>query len=464
MFEVAGPVSGSSAGTSASHSGSSASAPGSASHARTSRTASRVIGVWPRSDAADVAAALGAARAAAAAWSSAGIETRRGILERAARELASAPDAENLLAARIGADPSEVAPHGDALVPRLAHALVDPAGVVSNPRAAEPGLCLFAPAWSELYESPAAALFALLLLGRTTIFVSDPHAPMIADAFAAAFERAHLPRGVLSVVHDDGDDALRAVFASGGPTYVLGSGYPGRIRRLEKLAASSGVSGFGAGAGARVAEPDRGPDRSTDRANCRALDLRILRSRALSLRSSDDLDARAEEVERRSFGRSATFSGQLPGQLARVACPERSFSRFTEILLARLRKSADALRPIPLVEKSSADLLRRVRYLGLDENATLIFDGGDALNGNGAHGSEAGAQGPAPRSSSIGEDAILAPTVFTNVEERMRIASFGRPIPVLCLLRVGSDGEAESLALRLDRDVPAEDLALDPPE
>jgi acyl-CoA reductase-like NAD-dependent aldehyde dehydrogenase len=105
-----------------------------------------------------------------------------------------------------------------------------------------------------------------------------------------------------------------------------------------------------------------------------------------------------------------------------------------------------------------------VRFLGLDENATLIFDGGDAVNGSAANGPEPTAQAPAPRSSSIGEDAILAPTVFTNVEERMRIASFGRPIPVLCLLRAGSDGEAEALSLRLDRDVPAEDLSLDPPE
>jgi aldehyde dehydrogenase (NAD+) len=415
---------------------------------RASRPPQRVLGTWPRSSAADVAGALSAARAAAAAWSSAGIERRRLVLERAARELASGPDPGNLLAARIGADPSEIAPHGNALAPQLARALVDPSGVLSNPRAAEPGLCLFAPAWGELYEAPAAALFALLLLGRTVVFVSDPHAPMIADAFAAAFERADLPRGVLSVVHDDGEDALRAVFASGSATYVLGSGYPGRIRRLEKLAASSGASGFGAGVGEAA----------------RALDLRILRSRALSLRSSDDLAARAEEVERRSFGRSATFSGQLPGQLARIACPERTFSRFTEILLARLRKSADVLRPIPLVERSSADLLRRVRFLGLDENATLIFDGGDALNGSAVHDPDSGSPAPPPRSSSIGEDAILAPTVFTNVEERMRIASFGRPIPVLCLLRAGSDAEAEALASRIDRDVPAEDLALDPPE
>ena len=444
MFEVAGPAL---PGTPAS--GTASSGPS----VRSGRPVSRVLGTWPRSGASDVAAALGAARSAAASWSSAGIDRRRGILERAARELAAAPDPGNLLAARIGADPSEIAPHASGLPSRLARALADPSGVLQNVAAAEPGVALLAPAWCELFEAPSAALFALLLLGRTVVLVSDPHAPMIADAFAAAFEHADLSRGVLSVVHDDGEDVLRSVLGSGTATCVFGSGYPYRIRKLEKLAASGlrggdGATGFGAGVGSSP----------------RAAELRIVRSRSLSLRATDDLDARAEEVERRSFGRSETFSGQLPGQLARVVCPERAFSRFTELLLARLRRSADVLRPIPLVEKGSADLLRRVRFLGLDENATLIFDGSDAANGSAGAGAETHAPATAPRSSSIGEDAILAPTVFTNVEERMRIASFGRPIPVLCLLRAGSDGEAEALAHRLDRDVPAEDLALDAPE
>jgi acyl-CoA reductase-like NAD-dependent aldehyde dehydrogenase len=58
---------------------------------------------------------------------------------------------------------------------------------------------------------------------------------------------------------------------------------------------------------------------------------------------------------------------------------------------------------------------------------------------------------------------MLAPTVFTNVEERMRLTLLGRPLPLLCLLRVPDDAQALALAERLDREVPAEDLALDAP-
>jgi acyl-CoA reductase-like NAD-dependent aldehyde dehydrogenase len=453
VFEVSGP----------------ASAASGALSSRPGRPPARSLGTWPRSGSADVAAAVEAALSSAESWRSLGSERRRAIVARAAEELAREPDPKGLFAARIGADPSEVSPHGRGIPAHLAPALDDPAAAVANPRAAEPGLLLFAPAWCELYESPALSLFSALLLGRTVVFMSDPHAPMIADAFAAALDRAGLPRGVLSVVHDDGDDALRAAFAGGAATWVVGSGYPGRVRRLEKLASCGPPADFGAGV------------RAT--ARCFA-ELRILRSRTLVLDSGHDLDARADEVARHAFGRSATLSGQLAGQIARVVCPERRFSKFTETLLARLRSSADVLRPIPLVERASVDLLRRVRFLGLDENATLIFDGGDALANRsaGAPSSPAVAEtrSPAPESTSrapesstrtpesasrtLGEDAILSPTVFTNVEERMRISSFGRPIPVLCLLRAGTDEDARAIAGRLDRDVPAEDLSLDPPE
>lgn len=419
---------------------------------RAGRPPARSLGTWPRSGSADVAAAVEAARSSAASWASLGPESRRTILSRAAEELARDPDPKSLFAARIGATPDEVAPHGAGIPERVERALADPAAAVANPRAASPGLLVFAPAWCGLYESPAAALFSALLLGRTAVFVSDPHAPMIADAFAHALDRAGLPRGVLSVVHDDGDDALRAAFATGAATWLVGSGYPGRVRRLEKLATSAPPADFGAGVHATGGL---------------FVELGILRSRSLGLRSGEDFAARAEEIARSAFGRSATLSGQLPGQVARVVCPERSFSRFTETLLALLRSSTDVLRPIPLVERASVDLLRRVRFLGLDENATLIFDGGDALASRAASAPAppaAEARAAEARSPAITEDAILSPTVFTNVEERMRIASFGRPIPVLCLLRAGTDEEARALAGRLDRDVPPEDLSLDPPE
>jgi acyl-CoA reductase-like NAD-dependent aldehyde dehydrogenase len=274
---------------------------------------------------------------------------------------------------------------------------------------------------------------------------------MIGDALATALERAGLPKGVLSVVHDDGEDALRAALQSGAASYVRASGYPNRIRRLERLAAGGNGAEFGSGL-----------SRSSTAAPGPALEMRILRSKTAVVRSAEDPAARAAEIVEGAFGRSASLSGQLPGQIGRVACSDRSFSKFTELLLAELRKSPDVSRPAPIVERESEDRLRRVRVLGLDEGATLIFDGEDVDGGEQLIKEGAGETAPAasPRSQA---DAMLAPMVFTNVEERMRLTLLGRPLPLLCLLRVHDDAQGQALAERLDRDVPAEDLTLDAP-
>jgi acyl-CoA reductase-like NAD-dependent aldehyde dehydrogenase len=331
-------------------------------------------------------------------------------------------------------------------------ALRDPLAAFENRRIAEEGLLLFAPAWSELVAPAAAALTSALLLGRTVLVVSDPHAPMVAEALVAALGRAGLPGGVLSLVHDDGEDALRAAIGSGAASYTRASGYPRRVRRFERLASIHIHADFGSGV-----ETSPAP----------TVDLRILRSRSTIVRSSEDPAERAAEIVERSFGRSRSLSGQLPGQIARALCDERILSRFTEALLAELRRSHDVAHPAPLVERESEDHLRRVRVLGLDEGATLIFDGDD-LQALSTGGVAAGGADPhriepdaAPRSPAAAWDAILSPTVFTNVEERMRLSLLGRPVPLLCLLRVPADQPAEALAERLDRDVPAEDLALD---
>ncbi len=360
--------------------------------------------------------------------------------------LALDPDPGSLLAARLALEPAELEPQFRSLPEVLERALRDPFAGFASRRIAEGGLLLFAPAWCELLSSAAASLFSALLLGRTVLFVSDAHAPMLADALSAALARAGLQAGVLSIVHDDRDDALRAAIASGAPTYTRASGYPTRVRRLERLATGSVRADFGAG---------------VERSLTPAIDLCILRNRTAAFRTGEDPLARAAAIADEAFGRSTSLSGQLPGQVARVVCPERSFSVFTEALLARLRQSPDVARPVALVERESEDHIRRVRVLGLDEGATLIFDGEDFASKPVADAAPPSASAAAAASPELAPDAILSPTVFTNVEERMRLALLGRPAPLLCLLRVESDEAAEALRRRLDRDVPAEDLALD---
>jgi acyl-CoA reductase-like NAD-dependent aldehyde dehydrogenase len=317
-------------------------------------------------------------------WSGLSSADRRGILVRAAGDLARDPDPGGLLAGRLGVSPEELSFHFQDLPLRFGRALEDPASVFLDPKIREPGVLVLAPAWAELLAGPASALFAALALGRPVLLVSDPVTPAIAESIAGALERAGLPAGVLGVLHDDGEDALRAALGSPTPTYVLASGFPERLRRLERMAT--------------------GP-----------ADLRALVSKGAVVPGTADLARAATEIVDAAFGRARTLSGQLPGQVGRVTVPPRVFSRFTEELLAVLRASEDLARPVPVVDRESEEELRRVRVLGLDEGATLIFTPAGSPDDEG--------------------DAILAPSVFTNVEERMRLASLARPASVLCLLR-----------------------------
>jgi len=376
----------------------------------------RSIGAFARSGAADVEAALLAAREAEGAWWRLGPAGRREILARAARDLADDPDPGGQIALRFGLSQDELSPHLQDLPVRLGRALEDPAAAFVDRRIIGRGLVVLAPAWGELVSAPASALLAALALGRAVLMVSDPVAPTIAESFAEALARAGLPAGVLGVLHDDGEDALRAALGSSVPTYVLASGFPERIRRLERMAARPGGARFGAGV-----SDDPGL----------ALDLRTLRCRGAAVTGGGDLARLAAEIAEAAFGRSRTFSGQLPGQVGRVSVHRRAFSRFTEELLAVLRRSEDLDRPVPVVDRASEVELARARVLGLDEGATLIFDGRAQESPGAADAGEA--------SPDDADDAILAPSVFTNVEERMRLASLERPTSILCLLR--GDGE-----------------------
>jgi acyl-CoA reductase-like NAD-dependent aldehyde dehydrogenase len=394
------------------------------------------IGSFARSGGADVADALEAARASEDAWWSRGSSGRREVLARAARELAGDPDPEARLAARLGLATSELAARLSTLHEGLQRALAQPESCFRDPRIVERGWFLHAPGWGDLVAGTACPLFAALALGRTAILASDPVAPMVADAIAAALGRAELPSGVLAVLHGDTDDALRAALAGEGGGYLLASGSRPRLRRVERLAGMSEDGQIRPGFGAGV--------RSTSGT---VIDLRPHGCRSAVVSSDADLAGSALEVAAAAFGRARSLSGQLPGQVARVIVPERSFSRFTEELLAVLRGSAEYDEPVPFVDREAEEVFHRARVLGLDEGATLIFEGQRAEIT--AAALEAGAESAAV-SREEEDDAILAPSVFTNVEERMRLAALDRPSSILCLLRAGDEARARVLAQRLD--------------
>ena len=144
----------------------------------------------------------------------------------------------------------------------------------------------------------------------------------------------------------------------------------------------------------------------------------------------DDPVQAARSICETSFGPERSLSGQRAGVVGRVLCHERHLSVLTATLLEGLEELAA---PCPLFDSGLAAYVEGQSRLGLDEGATLI---------RGAFGAPAGSRRDA-------REAILAPSVFTNVEPRMALARAVRPAPILCLLRVAADMEATELARTL---------------
>jgi len=199
-------------------------------------------------------------------------------------------------------------------------------------------------------------------------------------------------------VQDDGLGVLRAALADPDVRAFEASGPPARTAELAQL--------FGRGS------------------------FTVLRNTSLVVRRADEPEQLARDAARRAFGRVAALSGQRAGALGRVVCHERNFSRFSAELLAELERLPDFARPVPLLERASRAHVSHARTLGLDEGATLLV-----------HQRQNGA------------------CVFTNVDERLGLATLARCAPLLVLLRAASDEEGAALAAGLDGDARAEDLA-----
>ncbi|MEQ1895430.1 MAG: aldehyde dehydrogenase family protein, partial [Planctomycetota bacterium] len=223
------------------------------------------------------------------------------------------------------------------------------------------------------------------LAARTPIVVSDGRLPEVADVLAAAAQASELPRGVLQVLHGPTRELLALALDDPlGDGALVASGSLERMSELRRLCERHGI------------DPR----------------LAALRAGAAEIMAGEDLARAAEELVERAFGRARTLGGQLSGALARVHCPARAFSRFSELLLETLAASPATRRPVPQIDGAALARAHAACELGLDEGATLIAGGEED-----------------------GERRTFAPTVLTNVESYMESARRQEPVPVLCLLR-----------------------------
>ena len=370
------------------------------------------LGRWPRSNERDVEEALEACARAAPAWQDLGRSERGRILERVPGEL-ERQELLPSLAAALGLMSEEL----EARFQRDLFELREALELVRD-GARERGVGLFQANWSDLAGALGGRLAARLASGQTAVLVSDPHLPQAAQAVALALEASGLPPGVVCLLHDDGETAVRSALACPGLAWARLRGAEPKLKRLHDVAPLP---------------------------NALAWSLWPVVNRTHLVPAGADPAAQAALVVEQAFGRSATLSGQFPGHIGRVLCHQRLFSRFSEELLTRLEDSPDASAPVPAIEAELFEHVRSAWALGLDEGATPIH-GGEPWRAPRV-GVPRESEGPAPAARA---PRAIPPAVFTNVEIHQRFARLHRPAPILALLRSPSDEAARELVLELD--------------
>jgi len=351
---------------------------------------------WPRSGPEDARRALEVAARSGAAWRALGRARRVAELRRVAEALETGA-VSAALAPDLGLTVDELRPRIDEELFRFREALEL---FVEGPE--EAGLGVFLAHWSDLVGGLGARLARSLAAGRTLAVRSDRRLPRAAQLLAQAFERAAVASGPLCVLHGDQPDLDQALTADPRVSSV-------RVREADSV-----LSLWRTRAAAR---PET------------IWELWRVANASRVVPEGADPRAAAEDCVERFVGRSTTLSAQLPGSIARVLCPERLFSRFTEELLASLDRSPDARRPVRALDADLTDHLAHAWALGLDEGAT-------PLRGEDPCG-RAGEDGPAG-------------LVFTNVAPRSGLARLTRPAPILALVRVPSGVDAAELQRELD--------------
>lgn len=344
------------------------------------------LGSWPTSGPADARAAIEAGEHGLPAWRELAFEERGERLRAAARILEEDAEGAQLVARRLGLRRDEMARHSTGIEAALVEALRDE-------RPAGPGaVSLSVPSWSDLLVGTFLSAARELVRGNACVLVGDERLPIAADRVVRALLAAGVCEGAFALLHGLTRDGLQCAIDDARVHAVSASGDRELIGWLRRACQRAGVE---------------------------RQELDMLRCAVTQVAPDDDLGERAVELVERAFGRSSTLFGQRRGQVARVFCPERSFSSFSEVLLAALEGSEPARDPLPLIDRKALRTVRRQWAIGLGDGATLVFGGEQAGSGSG--------------------DTRVLPTVFTNVEEGMASARCQAPFPVLCLLRSGSD-------------------------
>ncbi len=376
---------------------------------------SDLIGLFPRSTADDVAAAVAAAKEAQPAWAALSALKRGEILLRAAAILESrADDVATQFTREEGKTLREARGEtlrGVAILRYFAGEGAQPIGEVYP--SANPAMSLYTlhvplgvvgiiTPWNFPVAIPLWKIAPALLYGNTVIFKPAELTPLTAVLLAQVFEEAGLPAGVLNLVLGAGSTIGPAISAAPEVTGISFTGSNAVGRGLQNAANSRGAK----------------------------VQLELGGKNPVIVLADADLDQAAAMT----VNGAMLSTGQKCTATSRAIVQRRVLGAFTEKVLARVNALVvgDGLRDEthvgPQVSAAQRDTVVEYIEIGKNEGATLLA-GGQALSAPQYNGGY-----------------FVQPTVFGDVRPEMRIAQeeiFG---PVLGIIPAEDYDEAIAIA------------------
>jgi 5-carboxymethyl-2-hydroxymuconic-semialdehyde dehydrogenase len=371
-----------------------------------------VLAEVARGGAAEVDAAVAAAKAAFPAWSRTPASDRARLMRRLGDLIAAnVPDLAETETRDTG---QPLAQTKKQLVPRAAdnfHYFAEictrvdghtyPTPTHLNYTLFQPvGVCALISPWNVPFMTATWKVAPCLALGNTAVLKMSELSPLTAARLGELALEAGIPAGVLNVVHGYGGEAGEALV---GHPDVRAISFTGSTRTGNRIVQTAGLKKFSMELGGKspfVVFADADLERALDAA-------------VFMIFSNN--------------GERCTAGSRI--LVERKLLPEFS-ARFAE--RARRLKVGDPLdeKTIvgPMISRGHLEKVRSYIALGGEEGATLLCGGLDAPD--------------VPAAQRAGN--YVLPTVFGDVDNRMRIAQeeiFG---PVACL--IGFDGEADAIA------------------
>jgi aldehyde dehydrogenase (NAD+) len=252
--------------------------------------------------------------------------------------------------------------------------------------------------WNFPMAIPAWKIMPALITGNTVVFKPSNFAPKSAHNLVAALEEAGIPRGVINLVHGEGDVVGRAI-----------------IDHADVASISfTGSNAVGKQIAIRCAELGK------------QVSLEMGGKNAITVLDDADIDLALDGAVWSAFG----TTGQRCTAASRIIVQSGVYDEFASKLVDRARNLAlgDGLRDTtdvgPIVNKQQIEKVASYIPVGRDEGATLAV-GGERASGAG-----------------VANGYFFEPTVFTQAKPSMRIAQeeiFG---PVTALIKVDSLDEA----------------------